>query len=130
MTKPSDFFMNTDYLPLAETAKNEFTAYFGPETLSGGTQIERTSDFAVKATKGAIDRMLISRNGGPYRVGDSVWAQLESGQYTANISFWMYRPNASTIRVRYRAYTSNPSFSVPAQTIKVKIASFEPPNVF
>lgn len=128
MTKPSDFFMNTDYLPLAETAKNEFTAYFGPETLSG--EITRTADFNVKPTKGAIDRMLISRNGGPYRVGDSVWAQLESGQNTANISFWVYRPNASTIRVRYRAYTSSPSFSVPAQTIKVKIASFEPPNVF
>jgi hypothetical protein len=130
MTKPNEFYMNTDYLPLAETGKNEFTAYFGPETLSGGTQIERTSDFTVKATKGAIDRMLISRNGSPYRVGDSVWNHLSENQSTAIISFWVHRINASTIRVRYRAFTGNPSFNVPAQTIKVKIASFEPPNVF
>jgi hypothetical protein len=126
MTKPSEFKLNTDYLALAQVSDAEFTAVFPPETFQGGQVYDRTQDFTLTATKGAIDRVLISHNGSDYTVGSALTIS------TAPIlTLFVYRPNSSTLRIRLHEYTSSSSgYAMPMQTIKVKISSFKPPNVF
>lgn len=121
--KPSDFILNTDYLSLAQTAKKEFQAYFAPEPFASG-QFNRTQDFTIPRTQGAIDRILISHNGGNYIVGDKLVIS-ESPVVYVNV----YRTSPTNVRVRLHVYTTS-QFSMPAHTIRVKIASFQPPNVY
>lgn len=126
MTKASDFIMNTDFLALAQTGTAEFTAYFPSGTFTPGQPYEQTQDFSLKATNGAIDRILISRNGGAYTVGNSLTISTNPA-----LSIFVFRPNASTLRIRLYGYTASSSgYTMPAQTIKVKVSSFKPPNVF
>lgn len=124
MTKASDFIMNTDFLALAQTGTAEFTAVFPAETMPAGQSFSRTRDFTLKSVNGAIDRILISRNNGNFTVGASLTILT-----TPALSVFVYRPNASTLRIRLYGYASS-AYSMPAQTIKVKISSFRPPNVF
>lgn len=124
MTKPNEFILNTDYLALAQTNRAEFTAVFPQETFNAGQAYTRTRDFICQATNGAIERVLISRNNKDYMVGSKLTI---SEQPTLWVS--VYRLNKSTIRVRLHEYSSN-SYTMPLQTIKIKITSFRPPNVF
>ena len=124
MTKASDFIMNTDFLALAQTGTAEFTAYFPSATFTPGQPYEQSQDFSLETTNGAIDRILISRNGGAYTVGNSLNISTNSA-----LSIFVFRPNSSTLRVRLYGYSSS-EYTMPAQTIKVKISSFRPPNVF
>lgn len=126
MTKVKDFIMNTDFLSLAQTGTAEFTAYFPAAHFIGGQAYDSHQDFTLQTTNGAIDRVLISRNGGPYTIGNMLTIDANPA-----LSVFVFRPNASTLRIRLYGYTSSSSgYDMPAQTIKVKISSFRPPNVF
>jgi hypothetical protein len=124
MTKPSDFKLNTDYLALAQVSGAEYVAVFPSETFPGGQAYDRTRDFILPAVKGAIDRILISCNGGDYTIGSAV-------VFSSKLRVFVYRPDASTIRIRLHEYNvSSGGYAMPMQTIKIKVSSFKPPNVF
>ena len=124
--KPNDFILNTDYLSLAQTDKRTLSVFFAPETFSGGTAHNRTQDYTIPRTQGAIDRILISHNGGSFKVGDRLVISTAPNLAYINV----YRTNPSTIRVRRHVYTSQSSYSLPTQNIQIKLASFKPPNVY
>lgn len=127
MTKPNDFILNSDYLSLAQTSTEEFTATFPAETFPAGTPYDRTQDFRVKSTPGAIDMILTSLNGGNYTLG--AYITISSGSPTLTI--FISRINSTTMRVRLHEYTNQSGgYSMPTQSIKIKLASFNPPNVF
>ena len=127
MTKPSDFILNSDYLALAQSGRNEFTANFPAQTHPGGYAYDTDRDFQIASIPGAIDRVLMSRNGSDYMLGSFLVVDDPSG---ADVSIKVYRPNSSTVRVRMHVFSNQTSYTVSAQTVKVKIASFQPPNVF
>lgn len=122
--KPNDFTMNTDFLSLAGTGTASFTASFGAESIGAGNTFTREQTFNIDAVKGAIDRVLISRNGGSYTVGNSVYVSDGNGYFRIVV----YRPNSFTLGVRVHGYAIN-NYNFPAQTIKIKVASFKPPNI-
>ena len=127
MTKPKDFIFNSDYLALAQTDKNEFTAIFPAESFPGGYTYDRTQDFTVPYTPGAIDMFLLSLNGGDYTLGNAI--TIESHIYELYI--FASRIDARTIRVRLHEFNSQTSgYNMPMQTVKVKLTSFAPPNLF
>ena len=130
MTKPSDFIMNTDYLTLAQSGKYGFTATFPSETFAPGNSYTRTRDFSVPSIKGALDRVLISQNGGNYVIG-SYYLIPYDDNVLKSVSITVFRANSSTVRVRLFVHVGGgENFVMPAQTIKVKISCFQPPNVF
>lgn len=127
MTKPNNFILNSDYLSLAQTNKAEFTAYFPAEHFDPGYPFDRTQDFTVPYTPGAIDMYLISINGSDYMLGAMVTVQVNSPA----LAFIVSRINSKTLRVRlHEANWRTGGYDMPAQTIKVKVVSFKPPNVF
>lgn len=127
MTKPSSFILNSDYLALAQSGRSEFTASFPAQTHQGGYAYDTDRDFQVASIPGAIDRVLISRNGGDYVLGSYLVVDDPSGAF---VTIKVFRPNSSTVRVRLHVYSSQTTYTVPAQTVKVKISSFQPPNIF
>lgn len=132
MTKPSDFIENTDYLALAQISTKELTAVFGPATYDGDyTWHTRTADFTVTSVKGALDRVLISINGGDYYVARQVVVPLEpiQQQTTNRYVVQVVRTDPATIRVLLGGY-GHSTFTIPTLTIKVKVSSFMPPNTF
>lgn len=127
MTKPNEFILNSDYLALAQTGTTEVTAYFSAETFSAGSTHIRTRDFTVASSQGAIDATLISLNGSDYILG----SHLTDNVMQPTMSFFVRRTSPTNIQVQLRVYTSRTGgYSMPLQTVKVKIASFKPPNVF
>ena len=127
MTKPNNFIMNSDYLSLAQTGSAEFTAYFPSETFQAGTPYTRTQDFTVQSQRGAVDMFLISLNGGDYNLG----AKYEISRNSPFLNILIYRTNPSTIRVQLHEFTSQTGgYTMPMQTVKFKVSSFKPPNVF
>lgn len=131
--KPSNFTMNSDYLSIAQTSSNEYTAYFGGGTLPGGGYIETGADFAIQAEKGAIDQIMISKDGGDFMVGS--YERLEwstSNPYRRIVGFLdVSRTSPSNLHARLILENVSPdSYSYPAMTFKIKVSSFKPPNVF
>lgn len=127
MTKPSDFTMNSDYVSLAQTASTELTAYFPAEHFNAGQQITRTRDFTVSPSQGSVDMFLISLNGDDYTLG----AKLVSSVMNPLLQFRVYRVNQNTIRVNLHEYNNTSGgFDMPMQTVKIKVSSFKPPNIF
>ena len=118
--------MNTDYLALAQTAKREINAFFTTETFSAGQQHNRTQDFTVPRKQGAIDRILISRNGGNYIVGDKLIVSTSPVAMYINV----FRTSPTTIRVRLHVYSAQSDYNMPTQTLNIKVDSFQPPNVY
>lgn len=133
MTKPSNFTMNSDYVSLAQTDSDEFTAFFAPEHFDSGYQNTRTRDFTVKTSKGAIDMFMISLNGADYVLGADLLAhQIGQGDPPYYyLDFLVLRTGPSTIQVQlHEACYYTGGFDMPMQTVKVKVASFKPPNLF
>lgn len=134
MTKPSDFILNSDFLSIAQISSNTLTANFSGGTLSGGDYIERTVDFSVAAQNGAIDNIMLSKDGGNYQVGN--WQRLEiapnDSEFKRIVGFIsVYRINASTLRAQMVLENVSPNaLDYPAMTYKIKVSSFKPPNVF
>lgn len=133
MTKPSNFIMNSDYLSLAQTDSNELTAYFPPEHFEAGSQNVRTRDFTVRQSQGAIDMFMISLNNADYVLGADLLAH-EIGQGDPPyymLDFLVLRTGPSTIQVQlHEACYYTGGFDMPMQTVKVKVSSFKPPNLF
>lgn len=133
--KPSDFTMNSDYLSIAQVAKNEYSVYVGGGTLVQDGYIIQNFDFASTEPKGAVDRILISKDGGDYMVGSYMtlfptWAPDFSNNVVGYIS--VYRTSATNLRAQLilenHALSGNSTY--PSITFKIKVSSFEPPNVF
>lgn len=132
MTKPSNFTMNSDYASLAQTGSEELTAVFAPEHIESG-QIVRTYDFTVSPSQGAIDMFLISLNGADYVLGASLlehqYGQGDPPYYY--LEFLVIRTSPTNIQVQMHAFTNyTGGVSLPMQTVKVKVSSFKPPNIF
>ena len=126
MTKPSNFIMNSDYLSLAQKNTTETTIVFAQEHFEPGSY-DRTQDITVPAIAGAIDEIMISRNGGDYKLGNSLVVTPNS----PSLGFTIYRPNPSTLRIVLHTFNSQSGgYSMPTQTLKIRVSSFLPPNVF
>ena len=130
MTKPSDFIMNTDYLSLGQNKTEEITVTFPQATYGPSETISVNIDKASSTVSGAIDRMLISRNNGDYTVGCSV-SFSDSNRANSKVDIWAFRLNSTTLRVRMNGWTGSTSgnWTIPAQTVKIKISTFAPPNI-
>ena len=131
MTKPNDFILNSDYLGLVQTNKAEFTAYFPAETFPESEEIERSQDYTVPYSPGAIDMFLVSVNNNNFAIGPRV--SLQNGSPTLNsiVEILASRISPSTIRVRLHEFNVvSGGYSMPAQTLRFKVVSFIPPNVF
>lgn len=129
MTKPSDFIMNTDYLSLAQNKTEEITVTFPQITVGVSEPISQTIDVSSTAQSGTIDRMLISVNGDDYTVGCSR-NYVDPDRRNANYDIWAFRTSQNNIRVRMNGWSGmQGSWTIPAQTVKIKIASFAPPNI-
>lgn len=127
MTKPNDFILNSDYLALAQTNKSEFTAIFPAESFQPGYPYDRTQDFTVPYSPGAIDLCMVSINGGDYVVGSSITLSMNYPILIVTIM----RVDSKTMRVNLHEFNSRTGgYDMPMQTVKVKVASFKPPNVF
>lgn len=132
MTKPSDFTLNSDYLALAQTDSQELTAVFAPEHFDPG-QVVRTYNFTVNPSQGAIDMFLISLNGADYVLGASLlerqYGQGDPPYYY--LEFLVMRTSPTNIQVQMHEYNNyTGGVSLPMQTVKVKVSSFKPPNIF
>lgn len=134
MTKPNNFTLNSDYLALSQTDSQELTAIFPAEHFDGGTQITRTRDFTVRTSQGAIDMFMISLNGSDYVLGSSLLDHQISPSYDPPyyyLEFMAMRTGPSTIQIQlHEACYYTGGFDMPMQTVKVKVSSFKPPNVF
>lgn len=127
MTKPNDFIFNSDYLALAQTNKKDLTAFFPAETFSAGVAHDRTQDFDVSSSQGAIDTCLISINDDDYRLAQ----RRVISTSPALVQITVFRTTPQTIRVRLHVFTNQSGgYSMPAQTVKIKVCSFKPPDVF
>ena len=125
--RPNDFVMNTDYLSLAQTGRRQINAFFTTETFNAGQQYNRTQDFTIPRMQGAIDRILIARNGsGRYVVGD----KLVVSTSPVSMYFNVFRINPTTVRVRLHVYSPQSAYTMPTQTLDIRIDSFQPPNVY
>lgn len=131
MTKPNDFTLNSDYLGLVQTNRSEFTAFFPAETFPRGEEIERSQDFTVPYSPGAIDTFLVSLNNGNFAIGPMVTIESGSTTLESMVVFLASRISPSTMRVRMHEYNLlSEGYSMPAQTLRFKVISFIPPDVF
>ena len=127
MTKPNEFIANSDYLSLAQKNTLEYTVIFPNESVPSGTNIVRTHDITVPSINGAIDEIMVARNGGNYLLGN--YLVIEGGP--PSLSIYLFRPSPNTLRVRL--FCSNgtvSSWTMPTQTLNIRVSSFLPPNVF
>ena len=131
MTKANDFNFNTDFLSLAQTGVSNFTVVFPAEHINPGYPEYRTRDVTLPATQGAIDRILISHNGGEYVVASfyRLAPTTPGGVVEGHVSF--YRTSPTNMRVRLYIHTSYTyGYDMPTHTFNVRVVSFKPPNVF
>ena len=127
MTKPNNFIANSDYLSLAQKNTTEFTVVFPQEHFNPGYSFDRTQDITVPSIKGAIDEFMISLNGSDYYLGG--YLVVDGNQPSLDI--YIYRPSPNTLRVRLHVFTSLiGGYDMPMQTVKVRVSSYLPPNVF
>lgn len=127
--KVSNFIANSDFLSLAQKNNTEFTMTFPQETFAGPTRsYDRYLDFNIPAIQGAIDEVMISYNGAEYTLGASIWTGTVN---PAGLGIVVSRISPNTVRVNLHisVYNVN-SYNMPTQTLKVRISSYLPPNVF
>ena len=128
--KPSDFIMNSDYLTIAQTGKQQNNVYVGGGTLQVQGYTEQNFDFAIPSEKGAVDRILISKDGGNYRLGSHM-ELFPNGDSTIAGFLHVFRTTATNLRAQLVLENQTSSAtSYPAMTFTIKVASFKPPNVF
>ena len=133
--KPNDFTLNSDYLSIAQVSSNTYDVYVGGGTLQPGGYTEQNFDFTIKNEIGAIDRVLISKDGGSYRLGKQM-SLFPTWTGTEKVAGWLmvYRTSGSNLRAQLvlENYSEDMSItaSYPSMTFKIKVSSFKPPNVF
>ena len=126
--KPSDFILNSDYLSIAQVDSRtlEFTIPSGSVAVNSYTI--QNLDFTVPVINGAINRILISKDGSNYCVGSllNFWPS----EYVRG-DIYISRQSSNTIRVTvsYQNYGQSTQ-TYPSATFSIKITSFTSPNVF
>lgn len=131
---PSKFTLNSDYLSIAQTDSKEYTIAVGGGSLTPGGYTEQNFDLATAPNQGAIDRVLISYNGGDYMVG----AHMElvptwSSDYSNNVAGFLLLSRTSSTNIRAQLVLEghgSGTNTYPAMAFRIKISSFKPPNVF
>lgn len=126
--KPSNFILNTDYLSIAQISSGNHTVTVPAGTLAAGASTEQNSNFSVTAQAGAVDRVLISKDGGRYYVGS--YRQINpAGTIYGFVN--VFRTSTNNIRVQVVLENqSGSSATYPAMVFGIKMSSFAPPNVF
>lgn len=128
--KPSDFTMNSDYLSIAQTGKHEYNVYVGGGTLQVGGYTEQNFDFTIPANKGAIDRILIGKDSGNYRLG-CYMELFPNNDATVAGFLHVFRTSPTNLRAQLMLENHTGSAtSYPSMSFTIKVASFKPPNVF
>lgn len=127
--KPSDFILSSDYLSIAQISSGDYTVNVSSGTLpANGGNTEQNFDFSTTAQNGAIDRVLISKDGGRYYVGSYRSINPATNVY-GFIS--VYRTSATNIRAQVVLENQSTSqVTYPAITFNIKVFNFVPPNVF
>ena len=134
--KPSDFILNSEYLSIAQASKSTIQASFAGGTFPtiGRPEIERTLDFTVASISGAIDRVLISKDGSDFQATSSADIEVYDIDNTTQLLYGFIdvsRTSPSNIRVLLHLYQFDSSATTyPAMSFTIKVDSFFPPNVF
>ena len=132
--KPSDFTLNSDYLSIAQVDSNTYNVYVGGGTLVQGGYSEQNFDFTTASQQGSVDRILIDKDGGGYRLGSYMtliptW----SSGYDNNVAGFIqvFRTSSTNLRAQLVLENAGSGTSTyPAMTFQIKVSSFKPPNVF
>lgn len=132
--KPSKFTLNSDYLSIAQVDSHTYTVYVGGGSLAQGSYTEQNFDFTTTSQQGAVDRILISKDGGNYRLGSYMnliptW----SSSYDNNVMGFLQIFRTSSTNIRAQLVLNNAgsgTSTYPAMTFSIKVSSFKPPNVF
>lgn len=130
--KPSDFILNSDYLSIAQTQRKTYDVYFGGGSLLVNGDTYQTVDFNTPPQQGAIDRILIQKDGGNWFFGSYMTLTPSWDGTNQVVGFiGVSRPNKNTLRVEFylQNYGSGTS-TYPSMTFKIKVSTFRPPNVF
>lgn len=132
--RPSDFILNSDYLSIAQVDSKTYDVTVGAGSLVFQGVTEQNFDFNTTAQAGAVDRILISKDGGSYRLGSymtliPVWESDFSNNVVGFLN--VYRTSRTNIRAKLvlENYSTGTS-TYPSMTFKIKVSSFRPPNVF
>lgn len=121
--------MNTDYLSIAQTTKNEFTFVANGGTVPAGGQVTRTGNFTVPKQIGAIDQIITKQDSRDYMLGYTSTVYKNS---TDIGTITVYRTNSTNLRVDVTINNlfSSSSLTFPTMTFKIRVFSYKPPNVF
>lgn len=125
MTKPNTFIMNTDYMSIAQTDK-----YTHVYTVNGGTvaahdQFITYADFTVPSQKGSIDKLFVSVNDGPLKIGNRC-GFLNIGY----VDFYRTSPTNLRAELVINNAMGNTPINYPLLKFTIKGVMFKPPNVF
>lgn len=132
MMRPNDFKLNSDYLSIAQTGRIEHTFTFAGGTLEpngqAGFYTDQKINLNITTEPGAIDRFMIKVGNNDFYVGSQSSLHPATGIYGF---FDLHRINKSTMQAQLVLENfSTTTASYPLLTIRVKITSFRPPNVF
>jgi hypothetical protein len=126
--RPSDFILNSDYLSIAQTGRNTFTLTIGGGTLPVNGYSEQNLDFPINAVTGAIDRIMISKDSGNYRLG-SVMTAYPNNDVRCDVAVYRNASNTLRAQVILQNYSGGTA-TYPSMTFGIKVSTFMPPNVF
>ena len=132
--KPSDFILNSDYLSIAQTSSNKYDIVVGAGSLTPNNTSTQNFDFSTTAQTGAIDRIMISKDGDSFRIGSNMtFYPTWQGDFSNNVrgDLFVYRIDKTHIRAQVilQNYGTGTS-TYPTMTFSIKVSSFRPPNVF
>jgi len=132
--RPNQFEMNSDYLSIAQIDTSTYDVYIPQGTLVYAAYTEQNFDFTTKPQKGAVDRIMIKKDNGPFCVGPMMsliptWDPNWNNNVSGYIS--VFRTSATNIRIQVILENfGNGTSTYPAISFKISVASFKPPNVF
>lgn len=133
MTKPSSFNLNSDYLTIAQISRNTYTLNIGGGSLVPMGFTEQNVDFAIPAEAGAIDRILINKDGQGFLYGSHmVLLPTWSSDYTKIIYGFLniFRIAPGTLRAQLVLENQGiETASYPSMSFTIRVSSFRPPNV-
>ena len=128
MTRPNSFIMNTDYISIAQSSKYNHNYIINGGTVPAHDQFFQHTDFMVPSQKGSIDQILISLNGGPFKVGVRYGVKFSNGGGYLDV----YRISPNTIRAEMVINNAmgDSAINYPLLNFTIKALCFKPPNVF
>jgi len=142
MTKPSDFIFNSDYLALAETARQDFDVFIPSMNynINPNTGFDKITIWSTTLNcpvdKSAIESFQLTYNGKTF-VTDSIysmapWKATPGGLFDP--PYWIlsvYRKDANTLEVKvfFRPEIQSEGDRTPQINLNIAVCSFRPPNV-